>query len=314
MQLACAVVFNEVGHRGHPGGNLVAQHVAHHGGAAPVGGGHQIEVVLLADQFDQKLRCGGRCRNAHPALALARAFDPGHVIGHVLGRCAARDGKRIHKRGESGHGHKVGGRVVAGVLHHQRQDGDGVVVAQEQRGAVCGGGLEGLGGNLATGSGLVLDHDRLAQLVFQALAQDAGNGIGAAAGRKAHQQFDGFAAGLGVCAREARTQAGDRQTGRRQCREGQRPPRQAPAACVGVNAGIDDSPTFCKLAHVNPSDGKKKNDTRAERAGSGCRSVLYMQPAPVLHGFGQVADLYRVASRQVGNGAGHFHGAVGAAG
>ena len=198
VQLAGLVVLDEVRDAAHAGGDLVAQHVGHHGRAAAVGRGHQVQLELLGDHLDQELGHRRRRRHAHRALAALRAAQPGHVVVEAPGRRAARHRERVHEGGEAGHGHEVPGRVEARCLHHLGQDADAVVVAQEHRVAVGRGRLQRLGRQLPAGAGLVLDDDGgAAQFVLQAFGQDAGDGVGAAAGRKAHQHAQG-AAGLGT--------------------------------------------------------------------------------------------------------------------
>ena len=192
MHLACLVVLDEILHRAHTRRDLVAQHVSHHGRAAAVGGRDQVDLVLFAHQLDQELGRGGRGRNAHRPFALALRLHPGHVVGERPGRGAARDGERIHERGKTAHRHKVVHRVVTRVLHHLGQDGDGVVVRQEQRVPVGRCGLEGLRRNLPACAGAVFHHHGHVQFVLELFGQQAGNGITAAAGRKAHQNAHRF--------------------------------------------------------------------------------------------------------------------------
>jgi hypothetical protein len=134
--LAGLVVLDEVGHRAHTGGDLVAQHVGHHRCAAAVGHGHEVQLVLLAHHLDEEFGGGGRRGDAHRALAAALSVhiraQPADVVVEALGRGAAGNGQRVDKTGEAGHRHEVLRGVVAGVLHHHWQDGDGVVVRQEQ--------------------------------------------------------------------------------------------------------------------------------------------------------------------------------------
>ena len=75
-----------------------------------------------------------------------------------------------------------------------RQDGDAVVVRQEQRVTVGRRGLQRLGRDLAAGPGAVLDHHRGAQLVLELFAEGACNGVAAGTGRETHQQPDRRAA------------------------------------------------------------------------------------------------------------------------
>ncbi len=66
-----------------------------------------------------------------------------------------------------------------------------MVVAQEQGVAIGRGGLEGLRRNLPARARLVVDHHRVAQLVLEALTEDARNRVGATARWKAHQDAGG---------------------------------------------------------------------------------------------------------------------------
>ena len=72
-----------------------------------------------------------------------------------------------------------------------------MVVREKQRCAIGHRRLERLRGNLPAGTGLVVHQHRRAQHVFEFLGQCAGNGIGAATGRKADHQLDGAGLGLG---------------------------------------------------------------------------------------------------------------------
>jgi hypothetical protein len=111
-----------------------------------------------------------------------------------------------------------------------------VVVAQEHRVAVGRGGLQRLGRQLPAGPRLVLDDDGgAAQLVLQAFGQDAGDGIGAAAGRKAHQHAQA-AAGLGARQGPAGRQRG-RDAGAQQRTAGGRL-RQHLDACPSGASGV----------------------------------------------------------------------------
>ena len=72
-----------------------------------------------------------------------------------------------------------------------------MVVREKHRGAVGRRCLEHLCGNLPTGTGPVFDHHRHAQRVLEALGQRARNGVGTTAGRKTHQDAQGFGLGHG---------------------------------------------------------------------------------------------------------------------
>ena len=128
-------------------------------------------------------------------LAAFLGFGPADVFVDALGGGAARHGQHVGEGGEAGHGHEVGGGVEAGRLHHLGQDGDAVVVRQEQGVAIGGGGFQGLRGDLAAGAGTVFHHHRGTQFVLEFFAQGAGDGVGAGTGGEAHQQLDGGVAG-----------------------------------------------------------------------------------------------------------------------
>jgi hypothetical protein len=92
------------------------------------------------------------------------------------------------------HQHEVVCHVEARRLDHQRQDGDAVVVGQKEGVAAGRSGFHGLPGQLAAGTGFALDDDAGAEFVFQLVGEQPRDGMGAAAGRKAHQDADAAAA------------------------------------------------------------------------------------------------------------------------
>ena len=71
------MVHDQVGHRADAGADLVAQHVADHGCAAPVGHGQRVQPVLLAQQLDEELRHRGRCRQGldRPQVVSVERYD-----------------------------------------------------------------------------------------------------------------------------------------------------------------------------------------------------------------------------------------------
>jgi hypothetical protein len=154
-------------------------------GALPRGRGLDIDLVLGADQLDQELGDRGRCGHADRVLAAALLLDPGHVVVDRLGGRAARHRERIGEGGEARHRHEIARRIEARVLHHQRQDGDGVVVRNrcDRPGRR---GLQRLGGDLATGAPRLSTTTRCSSLSFSASVERC---VGAAAGQ-ADQQPD----------------------------------------------------------------------------------------------------------------------------
>ena len=84
-----------------------------------------------------------------------------------------------------------------------------MIVTEEEGGAIGGRSLQSLGGDLAAGARLVLDDHRHAQDVLELVGQRTGDGIGAAPGRKAHQDADGIARlAPGGCASASQGQGG----------------------------------------------------------------------------------------------------------
>jgi hypothetical protein len=169
-----------------PGLDLVAQHVAHHRRAAAVGRGLQVQLVLAGQHADQEFG-DGRGRGNADAVPPALLLHVAHVIGHRLRGGAAGQRQRIGEAGEARHRDEVHRGIEARALRHQGQDGNRMVVAQEQRMAVGWRGLQRLGGDLATGAGAVLDYHRHAELVLQLLGQRAGDRVRAASRREADQ-------------------------------------------------------------------------------------------------------------------------------
>ena len=190
--LARLLVFHKVLHRPDTCRNLVAHHVSQHGCAAPVRRSQQIRAVALVDHLDQKL--GRRCRrrDAHSALATL-FFDPLQVFVKGFDTQARRHGQGIDEAGKTGHRHKVGMRIEPWVLDHLGQDGDGVVVGDEEGQPIRRRGFQHLRGDLAARTGAVIHQHRSAQAVLHLLGQQAGNRIRAAAWRETHQQPHGLA-------------------------------------------------------------------------------------------------------------------------
>lgn len=82
--LAGLVVLHEIGHRCDACRNLITQHVPQQRSAAAVRSSHQIELVVISQNFDQELWRRSRCRNTDCA-ALGVGLDPCHVLGQILG-------------------------------------------------------------------------------------------------------------------------------------------------------------------------------------------------------------------------------------
>jgi len=80
-----------------------------------------------------------------------------------------------------------------------------VVVREEQHRTIGRRSLEGLRGDLATGTCLVVHNHVGAQQVLEFVAEQACNGVGATARGEAHHQLDG---GVGVRAGQTQGQRG----------------------------------------------------------------------------------------------------------
>ena len=83
-----------------------------------------------------------------------------------------------------------------------------MVVAEEQGVAIGSRRLERLRGELPARTGLVVHHHRVAQVFLEAVTDDAGDRVGAAAGREAHQDAGG---GLRLGQADGADQAGRQQ-------------------------------------------------------------------------------------------------------
>ena len=63
-------------------------------------------------------------------------------------------------------------------------------IGEAERVAVGGGVRDRFGAEIAAGAGAVLDHELLAEPLTKLLRHDAGDNVGAAAGRERHDQMD----------------------------------------------------------------------------------------------------------------------------
>jgi hypothetical protein len=133
-------------------------------------------------------------RGAADAARSERVFS-----GRCLGHCDEFGGVADRQIG-IGHEHQreprhqrdageVGQNVVAGFLVHERQRGMAGAWKQE-RGAVGVGLRHHAGRDRAAGAAHVLHQHALRQLLAQALGEDAGHQINAAAGSDRHHQLE----------------------------------------------------------------------------------------------------------------------------
>ena len=119
---------------------------------------------------------------------------PGHVFVQTAGGSGGGDGESVGEAGNASDLREVFHRIKARLPDNQRQDGDGVIVREKECQSVRPGVLEQLRGNLPARAGAVIHNHRLTQLDSELVGQQARDGIGAAAGRKADQDMHGLAA------------------------------------------------------------------------------------------------------------------------
>ncbi len=125
-------------------------------------------------------------------------------LRHGLERCLGVDDQHRRRFRHQADGFEVLDRVVAQLLQ-RRVDAVRGDIAPQERVPVGGRARHVLGRDAAVRAGLVVDDDRLAELVGQALADDARHRIVAAAGRGRHDDRDHLArVGIGRLGNGAR--------------------------------------------------------------------------------------------------------------
>ncbi|KAG0765768.1 hypothetical protein G6F22_017960 [Rhizopus arrhizus] len=168
-----------------------------------VGAGALLEE--LQRQVVGRARAGGGCRQ----LAGFLLGGGQHVVDRLVGRVDVH-GQQQRELGDAADVGELG-RVVRqlGVQRRVERQRAGVRRADH----VAGGfGLRNGGGaDDGGGAGAVLDHDGLAQGLFQAAGNRAGDDVGAAAGRVGHDPADGLRGpGLGGSGGGGQRQGGQR--------------------------------------------------------------------------------------------------------
>ncbi|MPN37740.1 hypothetical protein SDC9_185261 [bioreactor metagenome] len=89
-------------------------------------------------------------------------------------------------------GHQIHERVVRHALVQALVHRDGTYGIHDQRVAIGRGAHHGFGADVATATGLVVDDERLAQLVAQLLRHGACQQIGRATSGEGDHDLDGF--------------------------------------------------------------------------------------------------------------------------
>jgi hypothetical protein len=157
----------------------------------------------MSTQHTQEMRQGARTGRAEVGLA-GVGLAPGQKVGDILhrGRHGGADGKTKVKHRPQRDRHHIDQWVVLQLFVDMRVNAQHGHGGLQNGGAISGHGLHKLHRNLATGTGLVLDHRILGVARrAQPLGHAAANGVGRAAGRKAGDDAQGLhALGMGAMA------------------------------------------------------------------------------------------------------------------
>ena len=116
----------------------------------------------------------------------------GHHFSQIAGWRLGVEGQVQRRARSQRDGHKVTLVVVAQVLVDHGIDGEGRAIGHHEGVAIFGGRGQGLCSHHAVGTGLVVDHHRLAQTLGQLLCIDPRHGVGQAARRVGDDELDGF--------------------------------------------------------------------------------------------------------------------------
>ena len=141
--------------------------------------------------------------------------DRQKLFGVLSGK--VRFGDQSERRGDVQRDRReVLDRIVIELFKQTRIGGHGGVVAPKNRVSI-GRRSGGFGcRNRTLGSGLIINHDRLAQCLLQTLAHNSGNRVRCTASGKRHDKANGLAristAQLGLCWRSEKRQAHDHTT------------------------------------------------------------------------------------------------------
>ena len=167
--------------------------------------GHVSEIDLgqILEQLSAHVRRAAMSRRREGELAwvLLRLRED---VGDRMERRGRRHHQQVREQADQGDRREVGDRIVADRREQvavEREPGGGDVHGV----AIGSGARDLLGGDVAAGARLVLDHDLLAPHLAEPRAEDAGDAVDAAAGRERHHQLhDAGGPGLDGGLREGR--------------------------------------------------------------------------------------------------------------
>src|SRR6516165_1851198 len=216
--------------------DAAAQHVGDDEGAAAVGNAGDIEPMPATEIFGEELR--------HRPLGEAETelagigLGVGDEFGHRIGRHLRVDGEHARGARNERDRRKILQRIVFDLLGHDRLDDEGRA-CEQQRVAIGGRDRGRLGADRRAATGLVVDHDRLAELALQVLRQQPRHHVVGRARRVGHDDPHRFAReALGL--------------GRRRVPD-QRERRDGGDACE--SSGRGSAHALCSIGNISASGG-----------------------------------------------------------
>ena len=124
------------------------------------------------------------------AMLIWAFFDRGNQVGDGLGLDLAVENDDVRHVAGQRDRREIFQRIVAELCLHERVDGQRTIRGDQQRVAVRRRPRHGFGADAAAGATAVFDHHGLAQGIRYAVADDAADNVGIAAGGKRHDQAD----------------------------------------------------------------------------------------------------------------------------
>ena len=124
------------------------------------------------------------------AMLIWAFFDKRNQVGDGLGLDLAVENDDVRHVAGQRDRREIFQRIVAELRLHERVDRQRTVRGDQQRVAVGRRPCHGLGADAAAGAATVVDHHGLAEGVRYAVADDAADDVGIAAGGEGHDQAD----------------------------------------------------------------------------------------------------------------------------